>query len=1405
MSKNLRTGVSLFILGWLCWPMASKAQKITNTQWFFGNSKEVFIIDKSARAAHQEELQAVPFGMNGSAVISNQETGDLIFYTDGQTIYDYTNQVLPGLGLGQLSGDPGLIQPVVASPVPDGSGKYYIFTNTGSDIEYTVVDPSLLGNSAQFQFPLGDITGSINQPTGLTGQGGLMTVVSSPDSLQFWLITQNASTFEFVVSQITDNGLASSNSYDVFNNLPKFEATAMAMFTDSLGAISFVVSPKRANRNTIILDFDNNTGALSFNQQFIGSGFDDTGSTVVYDAEWSNDGTKIYISRTGDGTNPGQVYQIDLSDTVNANPPATPIVSYDFFRSYGLKKGIDGKIYHLHQLTSGGPYNVGRIESPDSSATSGVYYDSLYFDADFNGTQFPQFAPPYQAPDYFKMSFTYLDSCYHSDTKFIALVDPLPNNFYWNFGDGQSGTGPAPIHTYDQPSLYSVTLTAELNDIRQSITLPVTIQQSDSVDLGNDTTICVGETLPLDAKTGVSWVWSTGETTQKIEVDTAGTFWVEVTFANGCTAFDDIVVTQYGVSLQLYNQWYFGNKAGLDFNTNPPSPLLDGQMITPEGCATVSDKNGHVLFYTNGRTVWNKQDSIMVNGTDIGGDSSATQSAMILPFVNDETMFYIFTTEEVYGDYTFNMKMSIVDMKGDTARGKVIAKNIPIIANSTERVTASGFTGTPWLMAHEYGNNNFRAYHVTIDGVSNAAHSSRGDHHEFQHEANAHGYMRFAPGLANIAVVVPDSPNYVNLLDFDLTSGAVSNSRLIDIEETDPIYGLEFSGDASKMYVTTSGTGSKLIQYSLDSINSQNPEADIKATKNVLPTTLPDYGALQSGPNGNIYIAIDGQQQLGTIVNPGADNASVQENSTDLGGRTSRLGLPNFTQQIVQSPPQPGITAEQACVGVETTFSAQGRDNSIETYLWNFGDSTAGDTNQNTTHTFTKAGTYIVSVTLSNRCDTDSIMRDTVQVYAIPALPTVPEDTSLCGGPIRLFATPTSLPGYSYYWSTGQTTYDATFLEPAIVQVAVISDHGCSSDTATVFIGQDETMIDLGPDQQICQKDTLVLSVNDPGPNFTWFRDGTVVGNQRTQRVNSTTAGTFKYSIEIVNDYTGCVYKDSVNITIQPGPVATQSNIQNANCGQADGSFTLDINSSGNFDYQVTGAVAQGPFNFDGPGTTPPITGLYSGSYTALITNTVTGCVTTTVVQLEDNAPFNMTAEPRNDCAHTSDIAIIFSDQIPSSVEINVLNASGINVYSNTQQLLKSTVEVNDLDSGTYYVEVRDTNPPNCIQTDTVKLAVSPDCFDRIFIPNAFSPNGDGVNDQWYAFPNEYVNDFQIWVFNRWGEAVFYSTDKNFKWDGTFQGSLIEQGTYAVRILFTSTLQPEKGTLEQNGVVTVLR
>ena len=102
-------------------------------------------------------------------------------------------------------------------------------------------------------------------------------------------------------------------------------------------------------------------------------------------------------------------------------------------------------------------------------------------------------------------------------------------------------------------------------------------------------------------------------------------------------------------------------------------------------------------------------------------------------------------------------------------------------------------------------------------------------------------------------------------------------------------------------------------------------------------------------------------------------------------------------------------------------------------------------------------------------------------------------------------------------------------------------------------------------------------------------------------------------------------------------------------------------------------------------------------------------------------------------------------------------------------------------------------------------IDVEEDCTPRIFAPNAFTPNADGLNDNFFVFNNPYVTDFQIWIHNRWGELVFQADNIDFRWDGMFRGEMAPVGTYAYVVRFRSSVEPERGEFEEHGAVTLLK
>jgi len=1389
--------------------LSGSAQKISETQWFFGASVHNLQFDKNGDRPYPEERMNADFGTAGSTVISNQYNGNLLFYSDGVRVYDGSNQLIAGFV--PLNGNPNINVPAVSCPVPNSLSEYFIFTNsrnTGvNEIQVSQLDASQAGNGTAIS-PLGTLVSANNQ-TGLANPAEGMIIIKHPVNAQaFWLVSQDRTNFNFRVSEVNATGIGITSEFALFSDsIPGGEA---AHFSFNVDSALLAVAPKRSNRNVILLNFNDTTGVLTFNSRIRNTSFPANAGENVYDLEWSPDGSKLYLSRFGDTTGiRGNVYQIDLNDSLLA---VSSVLQNRVFRSYGLRRGIDNRMYHMYQEIMGAPFQIGRFENLDSAATA-VTYEPAFLDIDFNGRQFPNFAPN-NFSGFTSFDMTYRDSCQNQTAKFFPLIDPMPNNFFWSFNGEGFSDAVAPLFAFENPGPKTIILAAEIDgyvDIRQFL---IEIVANDlEIDLGADTVICINETLELDAGSdGLSFVWNTGELTQTIEIDSAGTFWVEVTATNGCRSFGSIEITEYGNQRQISNQWYFGEMAGIDFNQPTPVPITDANMMfSPEGCATISDAQGELLFYTNGNTVWNKNHNIMSNGTGLAGDSAATQGVLIMPFSDEITMFYIFTVNQVTGNNSSFLTYSIVDIKKDMAQGSIIAKNLPFFTNSTEKITASGFNANAWLVTHESGNNSFRANQITDEGIGATFFTPLGEQINSQNPEKAKGHMKFSAGSILFGHTIPNL-NFVELMDFNFNQGRFSNVRTIDAEETENLYGLEFGG-TSRLYVTTQ---SKLIQYDLDSLNSPTAAAEIQATKFDGYPTGTSYGALQTGPDGIIYLAIDNAGILGTISAPTGDDAGIGLNTSgfDLSGRTSRLGLPNFVQNSSDPPQPPGFGFLEACFGRETQFIGQGTSD-IDEFYWTFDNgprSTSGFISD-TVRLYDNPGRYIVQLDIRNRCvPPDSFFAtfiDTVDVFLIPETPLVPDEANLCNGPLLLEAWDVDRDDLIYYWSTGDSTRTINVTSAGSIDVAIINAEGCSSDTLNVFVGDSRPFLDLGNDRFFCQNDgEAEIDGNASGVRFQWFVEGILADTIRIQRVNTREIGEYIYNLEIIEPFFGCRQQDTLLVTIQPQPDVGTDFVLPSNCGATDGSITFNIANEGFFAYQVIGDGTLLSGTTDGPVTLPAITNVGGGNFLVSVENTLTGCLAERPVFLEDNAPYDLFANNLPFCREDLNLQITLSGlNVPDFADLYIINDIGDTVFSSLSARVPFRIAP-FLEEGLYLVNVYD-EINNCLQADSVLIATylpgETDCLPTIIAPSAFSPNGNAQNEEFFVIPNSFVDRFEIFIYSRWGEVVFYSDNQFFRWDGTQKGVLLQPGTFAYVIKFTSLEDPGLGELSQFGSITLIR
>lgn len=344
------------------------------------------------------------------------------------------------------------------------------------------------------------------------------------------------------------------------------------------------------------------------------------------------------------------------------------------------------------------------------------------------------------------------------------------------------------------------------------------------------------------------------------------------------------------------NIWYFGENAGFDFNTQ--KPLLNGKLNTDEGCVVIADKQGNLLFYTDGTKVFNRNHDLVADG--LKGHNSSTQSGIVIPYPKQSNLFIIFTvgTLSQEGDFSY----SIMDMSLNNGLGSIIndKKNINITKNVTEKLTSVKHRNgkDTWVLVHSWKSDEFKAFLVTEKGVStNPIISNIGSVHKGT-DLNSQGYMKLNPDGTNLALALEESQE-VELFDFDNATGKVTNPINFVLEKGSFPYGIEFSPDGSLLYVSGAGTGT-VYQYNLQ---TKTAEEIKKSAIKVGQTEDKGWiGALQLATDGKIYFPIYQKSFLGVIQNPNQKGlkCNYQNNAVALGGKLARLGLPTFIQSDLE-------------------------------------------------------------------------------------------------------------------------------------------------------------------------------------------------------------------------------------------------------------------------------------------------------------------------------------------------------------------------------------------------------------------------------------------------------------------------------------------------------------------------
>lgn len=496
------------------------------------------------------------------------------------------------------------------------------------------------------------------------------------------------------------------------------------------------------------------------------------------------------------------------------------------------------------------------------------------------------------------------------------------------------------------------------------------------------------------------------------------------------------------------NIWKCGANMGLDFNTIPPTPIA-GQTNNVDNSSSISDASGNLLFYSDGSTVWNKNDIVMSNGSGLTSNFSAGQCALIVP-VPSSNKYIVFSNTEFASPG--QLHYTIVDMSLNSGLGDVVAgqKNISLGSGWTEKLCAiyNCAGNYYWVVMHKWNSDQFVAMKVDASGVSTSSvTSSVGS----ILNCGSYGAAHDAMGQLTIS---KDGLKVVNaltcqdvfeLFDFNINTGALSNFISIPGNGGNA-WGTGFSADSKKLYVN-SIFGSEVFQYDLSNYNA----ASIIASKFSLYDTGAggyNFGYMELGPDNKMYISRPSTTYFSVVNSPNnLDTASrFSFSGLDVSPYTTTHGVSRIAYNIGASGSGTISTTSSnsnvLCFGALTaSASVVASGTGTFNYLWSPGGYTTSIVNN------ISAGIYTVEIT-DGSCSSSTVNITINQPIGL--LPVLSENTIFsCESATTNLTVNISggTPGYTVNWSTGimnSTSISVTQSVSGIYSYTVTDSNNCS-------------------------------------------------------------------------------------------------------------------------------------------------------------------------------------------------------------------------------------------------------------------------------------------------------------------------------------------------------------------------
>jgi len=343
--------------------------------------------------------------------------------------------------------------------------------------------------------------------------------------------------------------------------------------------------------------------------------------------------------------------------------------------------------------------------------------------------------------------------------------------------------------------------------------------------------------------------------------------------------------------------WLFGSKSGMDFGVNGsmnPAPIVApcaATCLAGEGSTVISTRSGDLQFWTDGRTIWNRNGVQMPNGTGLNANGSTTQAAVVFPLSHDESRYGVVTNNTEAGvNDAGELYYSTIDMSLNGGLGDVVSKNIPLWGSTTD-YSSEASTAAPkpdgsgyWILTFSPGSTNVHVFSYNIATQTTsfvATHPGPGGIGRFYAGQSGFGSLNFDADYGQLVMMAGNHcigtcsgyHGLVRLMDFNTSTGTVTNRNMWNSHTNGTGYSADFSPSGGYVYTATL-YNAYVARYT---VSGSPNDAAIKASEAIIGISQPPTatsctggGQVLRAPNDKMYVANCGTGFLSVINTPDA-------------------------------------------------------------------------------------------------------------------------------------------------------------------------------------------------------------------------------------------------------------------------------------------------------------------------------------------------------------------------------------------------------------------------------------------------------------------------------------------------------------------------------------------------------